>query len=295
MNPRDIIDQLNAQKPQCPVLFTDIKFSYRDAKERAQNVVEKLDQDVDLTQSYGRYRPIHIPIVDYSDVNEENRSYVFPSCGHVHGYHKSLEHHACPLCRTYGSFVPIAFAFEPSLNMATCTQSEDASSQGPTHVFNPCGHVASLATCEYWSDLKVFCKQFYTPSQFLPRNNPTHADQHGNPFDPIEYHAICPFCCTELHPRKPFSRLILQAEQGFAWEQNDADQADISLTSPMQATAASWDNESYRQQYLTSQRLLFQREFGERQTRSDGKNHPVGLFRSLHFPSICCPDSSHHE
>lgn len=38
----------------------------------------------------------------------------------------------CPLCRSKGPFVPIAFSFESSI----C-------SGKPTHVFNPCGHVAS--------------------------------------------------------------------------------------------------------------------------------------------------------
>ena len=60
--------------------------------------------------------------------------YLLPikACGHVHGYHKSLEGKSCPLCRKSGPYVPIAFAFEPSI----C-------SRKPTHVFNPCGHVAS--------------------------------------------------------------------------------------------------------------------------------------------------------
>jgi hypothetical protein len=76
--------------------------------------------------------PFHIPTTDYSNIAEGLRSYVFPACGHVHGYHKSLEGRPCPLCRTRGPFVPIAFAFEPAI----CYRR-------PTHVFNPCGHAAS--------------------------------------------------------------------------------------------------------------------------------------------------------
>jgi hypothetical protein len=33
----------------------------------------------------------HIPTTDYSDIEEEHRSYVFPACGHVHAYHKNLQ------------------------------------------------------------------------------------------------------------------------------------------------------------------------------------------------------------
>ena len=33
----------------------------------------------------------HVPDSDYSEISEEKRPYVFPSCGHVHGYSVSLE------------------------------------------------------------------------------------------------------------------------------------------------------------------------------------------------------------
>lgn len=39
----------------------------------------------------------------------------------------------CPLCRTSGAFVPVSLTFEESFGSGT-----------PSHVFNPCGHVASL-------------------------------------------------------------------------------------------------------------------------------------------------------
>ena len=62
---------------------------------------------------------------------------VFPACGHVHGYHVNLIGRPCPMCRTVGPFVPIAFAFEPAVCQAK-----------PTHVFNPCGHAASRTACQ---------------------------------------------------------------------------------------------------------------------------------------------------
>lgn len=42
-------------------------------------------------ESYSSAGPMHIPTSNYDHVEEEQRSYVFPSCGHVHGYHKSLQ------------------------------------------------------------------------------------------------------------------------------------------------------------------------------------------------------------
>jgi hypothetical protein len=239
-----MIQKLNQARPQCPVQLHDIQFSFLSAKERAKRVSEKLFEEnhyyhssanngvqspgtlsPQVTQGlltdhsatassnsaqsidsyyYGhlfnlwnmsptyhhphlnlRYGPVHIPSVDYSHIPEEHRSYVFPTCGHVHAYHKSLESKPCPLCRTVGSFVPLAFAFEPAI----C-------SDIPTHVFNSCGHVASYETCAYWSSISV-----------LYRTWPA-----------LEYGPICPFCGKELDVTKPFSKLIIQTENGTPWE-----------------------------------------------------------------------------
>jgi hypothetical protein len=108
--------------------------------------------------------PLHIPTVDYQHIEEEKRSYVFPACGHVHGYHKSLEGRPCPLCRRAGVFVPIAFAFQPAI----------CASPKPTCVFNPCGHVASRRVCEQWASRPLFG----------PSGNPARLRPH------------CPFCIT---------------------------------------------------------------------------------------------------
>ena len=82
---------------------------------------------------------------------EARRPYVFPACGHVHGYHPSLEGAPCPMCRAQGPFVPVALAFD----------SVAISRDLPTHVFNPCGHAASKSVCEYWGALPVYD---FTPS-----------------------------------------------------------------------------------------------------------------------------------
>ena len=124
VDPQQVIADLNATNPQCPVLLQSIQFEYVTLQERLEraNIKNKLKTLSNGTSSNGSA---------YSFVSEDRRSYVFPACGHVHGYSAALEGRPCPLCRTAGPFVPIQFAFEPTL----C-------SKRPTHVFNPCGHAA---------------------------------------------------------------------------------------------------------------------------------------------------------
>jgi pellino protein len=182
LDPAEVITSLNAMKPQCPVLFNEIRFAYLDSKERAMNAIRRsADEHLPLVMPHGN---IHIPATDYSAVNEESRSYVFPACGHVHGYHRSMVDKPCPFCRKTGPFTPIAFSFEPAL----CDKL-------PTHVFNPCGHVASLSACSYWSQIPLYS-----------RNLPS-----------CEMCAKCPFCATELSQADPFHRLMLQTETGETW------------------------------------------------------------------------------
>jgi hypothetical protein len=98
--------------------------------------------------------------------------------------------------------VPIAFTFEPSI----C-------SRKPTHVFNPCGHVASKQTCEFWARTTVFNRSMTNP----------------------RFCRICPFCATELAgsadladdvaPADAFSKLILQTETGLEWDSGAINQA----------------------------------------------------------------------
>jgi hypothetical protein len=131
---------------------------------------------------------MHIPAIDYDDIDEEHRAYVFPACGHVHGFHKSLQGRPCPLCRKAGPFVPIAFSFEPAIDCSI-----------PTHVFNPCGHVASRKTCEEWQKISM----------------------HDSAPPTTQLRPICPFCATALvedgELGGPFNKLILQTESEQEW------------------------------------------------------------------------------
>ena len=92
-----------------------------------------------------------VPHSDGGGNDEDNlQAYVFPGCGHVYGYHSSLEHKPCPLCRSKGVFVPVSFALEGSVHQHMNMTEMDSigvgyqsiSSLQSYYVFNPCGHIA---------------------------------------------------------------------------------------------------------------------------------------------------------
>ncbi len=239
-------------KPQCPVLFNEIKFSYLNNKQRAVKAIRKAtDDNIPVMMPFGS---VHIPSSDYSDTNEENRSYVFPACGHVHGYHPSMLNKPCPLCRKMGPFVPIAFTFEP----AVCDKK-------PTHVFNPCGHIASLQTCRYWSEIPMFS-----------RNLPS-----------FDMNPICPFCATELVCNESnnitddnatalsgmcYNRLILQTESGETWP------ADCSLEEQDRVSAKLQNDCKSLDEIVKSQQLLFARN--EKTQRIANTHHDTSMLSS---------------
>lgn len=188
MKPGKYLKELNNLKPQCPVMMQTITFSYLDCHERQRREHQRLlEQHMGYTSTVS----VHIPRTDFSDIEENCRTYVFPACGHVHGYHQSLVGKPCPLCRQPGPYAPLAFEFDSQF-----------STTKPTHVFNPCGHAASRDICEEFSAIPTFVY-----------------DIHGNVLD---HRARCPFCCIELQDYGeyggPFNRLILQSESGVPLE-----------------------------------------------------------------------------
>lgn len=297
-----MVDFLNSLRPHCPVLMNDLRFLHLDPKQRTLRAIRGESEsfaDLLSTSSYsgggsqrggrgsagfssgrvgGGSGSFRIPLTDYSDLAEEARTYVFPACGHVHGYHRSMEGKPCPLCRRVGPFVPIALPFEPAL----CDASR------PTHVFNPCGHVASRATCHYWSTkVKLFSRQQPTTSY-----NPRPA---------------CPFCAVDLvlcdetstwvegvNRRNGgnggggggglyYSRLILQTSVETAGGDAGADINAVSAASagqlwseePSLQEAEQQRNElqlaSHREEEVRrSQRVLHQREVEELRLRAGG-------------------------
>jgi hypothetical protein len=194
VDPYQVIERINALKPQCPVLFNEITFTYATARDRATHALCRAFEAGPLSTHPGG---ITVPHTDYSRLPEGTRPYVFPACGHIFAYHRSIECRPCPLCRREGPFVPIAFTYEPSL----CARF-------PSHVFNPCGHIASLQTCAYWAATAV-------QGRDIGRDNPSKPPST----------TICPYCATELAGAQaggPFSKLCIQTETGEMWPQEPA-------------------------------------------------------------------------
>ena len=212
-------------KSQCPVLFNDIQISYTHPLERLENVVTFAEED-EVYPLFHRLGPVHIPTTDYSSIQEDHRAYVYPCCGHVYAYHRSMEENPCPLCRRKGMFVPIATAYEPTI------------SDGPlTHVFNPCGHVASEACATYWGGLNIFPKQ-------LPA--------YG------EVTAICPFCAIELCTDRPFSKLIFPSN--LSTLQENAENTMSTETCLSINPNLDWQDPQHQQMIAAAQVSLFHHE-----------------------------------
>jgi hypothetical protein len=259
VDPTRAVELLNSLKPQCPVLFNEISFSYVDARERLQRARTRAYEASALGVVPSG---VQVPVVDYSHLPEGNRPYVFPSCGHIFSYHQSLEGRPCPLCRREGAFVPIAFSFEPSI----CDKF-------PTHVFNPCGHVASNETCERWAQLLL-------PSRIITDARHVH---------------MCPYCATELvqPPLGPvYSRLSLQTETDKDWPNADAlahERGDptpaIALDEGIVSQYAPEHGDEGLAAVVRAQQVLFQRETRGEARRARG----VSLRKQFptYAPQLC--------
>lgn len=207
--PQQTIRRLNNLKPQCPVLMHTIRFVHVPPKERVKRAAHRMTTEGEGVQRTGTF---HIPAVDYSDVDEDRRPYVFPSCGHVHAYSKALIGRPCPLCRSPGTFCPLIFPFEPAICHAS-----------PTHVFNPCGHAAAKETCEFWAAVPM--------PDLNPQNHQTKP--------------LCPFCATNLHDTAlggPFNRLVLQFDGDVClsddltiWQDDTVHEADLAGSEHLRA------------------------------------------------------------
>ena len=207
-----VISAINRLQPTCPVMFHPIEFSFISKRERALNHFRRLERE---GSAYTKRRPFAIPASDDSHISAERRTMVFPACGHVHGFHEPLQGRPCPLCRKHGPYTAVAFAFEPAL----CHRI-------PTHVFNPCGHVASRATCDYWAS--------------IPLPDPTGANGLG-------HGPRCPFCAVALCRAAqggPFNRLIFQGEAEWGSDDSDCDsESDREVAAIFSATAENEDDQ----------------------------------------------------
>ena len=193
--PRKVINQFNSMRASCPVMMSTLAFEHINENERNMQANNCWKKPV------GRYLheiDVDVYIDDDGSINGMKTSkatciepWVFAACGHVHGYSESLEGGNCPLCRCVSPFVSIQMPFESMI----CDQY-------PTHVFNPCGHAASLE-----------CVQFYAkvPTSSVSNrddlNAHTVADEKSKP----AITPCCPFCGIQLASDRPYSKLIFQS------------------------------------------------------------------------------------
>lgn len=140
------IDSINASRPQCPVGLNTLIIPRKPVL------------------SYHRRNEI---IRDSDGSNQQ--PYVYLKCGHVQGLHdwgatKLSNQRKCPICFSVGTVSKLTIGIEPSFYV---------DSKELTHVFNPCGHMASEKTIKYWCSVKI---------------------PHGTHF----FNSICPFCALPL-------------------------------------------------------------------------------------------------
>eukprot|EP01039_Chlorochromonas_danica_P004755 gene4755-5212_t len=214
-----MVEEINKLHVQCPVLYTELTFTHVDSYSRAQRAVERSKLDLQCAGTM----PMHVPHVDLSHLSEDQHIYIFPACGHVFGYHSSLEEsRTCPLCRRIGPFVPLAWAAESSICDGI-----------PSHVFNPCGHIASQKVAEYWSRISIY-----------NRHLPFH-----------RLCSICPFCGTELNSSRPFSKLIIQTS-GVHW-QDWLELKQAAHPHCIDRSHLDINSTAYLNEIVTSQQVLF--------------------------------------
>ncbi|OQV18740.1 Protein pellino [Hypsibius exemplaris] len=140
---------LNADRPQCPVGMNTLVIP----RQRTHMALKASDQP-----------------------------YIYMTCGHVQGRHgwgdQPNKLKKCPICFKDGSIVRMCMGMEAAFIVG-----QDST---PTHAFNPCGHMASLKTVDYWSRIPF-----------------PHQATAYKPSSPA-----CPFCITLLDAKCPYVRVI---------------------------------------------------------------------------------------
>lgn len=170
------LDLLNASRPQCPVGLNTLVIPRKP-------IMPKLSQHHSSRQQHQHHRSKEDHHHYHKDEERNNHQpYVYLKCGHVQGYHDwgltdKSNQRTCPICLSVGTVAKLSMGLEPSFYIDS----------GPlTHVFNPCGHMASEETIKYWCSVQI---------------------PHGTHF----FHSVCPFCATPLASNEPaFTRLIFQ-------------------------------------------------------------------------------------
>lgn len=129
----ELVDAINAGRPQCPVGLNTLVIPRKAASESAQQ-----------------------------------QPYVYLKCGHVQGHHdwgqeKDKSTRRCPMCMLIGPIVKLCMGIEPAFYV---------DSGPPTYAFSPCGHMATEKTvkCVFvikFLDSSIFCLWRNTKEFFL--------------------------------------------------------------------------------------------------------------------------------
>lgn len=170
------LDLLNASRPQCPVGLNTLVIPRKP-------ILPKLSQNYSNRNHHHHHRNKEDHHHSSRDEDQNNHQpYVYLKCGHVQGYHDwgatdKSNQRTCPICLSVGTVAKLSMGLEPSFYLDSGSLS---------HVFNPCGHMASEKTVKYWCSVQI---------------------PHGTHF----FHSVCPFCATPLvTSERGFTRLIFQ-------------------------------------------------------------------------------------
>lgn len=172
------IDMLNATRPQCPVGLNTLVIPRKPIPPPNNH------QQHHHRGGYKDHNHHHHSHHNNSKDSDKSshQPYVYLKCGHVQGYHDwgttdKSNQRTCPICLSVGTVAKLSMGLEPSFYVDS----------GPlTHVFNPCGHMASEKTVKYWCSVKI---------------------PQGTHF----FYSICPFCSTPLATvEPPNTKLIFQ-------------------------------------------------------------------------------------
>ncbi|XP_054153668.1 protein pellino-like isoform X2 [Oppia nitens] len=113
----EMVDELNAARPQCPVGLNTLVIPRRSAS---------------LSET-------------------DKQPYVYLNCGHVQGLHdwgqnRNTNGRTCPMCLDISPVAKLTMGIEPSLYMDILK---------PSFCFNPCGHMTSDKSARYWSQVPI--------------------------------------------------------------------------------------------------------------------------------------------
>ena len=113
----ELVDAINAGRPQCPVGLNTLVIPRKAAAESAQ----------------------------------QQQPYVYLKCGHVQGHHdwgqeKDKGTRRCPMCLIAGPIVKLCMGIEPAFYV---------DSGPPTYAFSPCGHMATEKTVKYVKNYSI--------------------------------------------------------------------------------------------------------------------------------------------